>query len=89
MNKKELLNKIYDKNITTASRGLNGFDVKILKPTKENLKKFQEQFAIHQMCGCYSCIQAGKLFVEARHDLKEEVIGASTQEFEHGSTETI
>jgi predicted house-cleaning NTP pyrophosphatase (Maf/HAM1 superfamily) len=74
---------VYDRNIKIASIGLNGFDVQILKPTKENLKKFQDQFAAHPMCGCYACIQLGKTFIENNVELKENVIAVSTEELEN------
>lgn len=71
---------IFDNNVTIAGRGLLGFAVKKLAPTKKNLEKFQKQFNGHNLCGCYSCLELAKMFVVSSPDIREEVITESMKE---------
>lgn len=72
----------FDCNTIVAAKGLLGFAVKILAPTKENLEKFQKQFNGHPMCGCYSCIELGKQFALKTPDIKEEIVRESMLDLE-------
>jgi hypothetical protein len=74
---------VYEKNIDITAKGLLGFDTpSILAPTKENIEKFNKQFETHFLCGCYSCVELGRLFIKADHELHERVISVSTKELE-------
>lgn len=74
---------IYEKNLGIAANDMLGFKPQILKPTKENLEKFRRQMeGLHLGCGCYSCVELGKMFIKSDHDLNEVVIGVSTKELE-------
>jgi hypothetical protein len=79
--------KVFDSNLTTAAIGfifanMQGFKPKKLAPTKENLKKFQEQFTGHPLCGCFSCMELAKNFILENHSIKEEVISESMRELD-------
>ena len=84
MDKKQIAKVVYEKNLTVAGRDMLDIDApRILKPTPENLRKFREQQSgMHSGCGCFACIELGKMFVRADHDLNEIVIGVSTKELE-------
>ena len=73
---------VLDRNMRTAGRGLLGFNVKKLTPSKENKKKFQEQFDGHSLCGCYSCMQIAKTFINSNQTIKEEVITESMKDLD-------
>ena len=77
---KKIAASIYEKNLGIAANDMLGFKPQILAPTKENLEKFRKQFeGLHFGCGCYSCVELGKMFVKADHSLNEVVIGVSTK----------
>jgi len=92
LNKQEQMfvkNLVLDTNTTIAGRGLLGFEVKKLVPSKENKKKFEEQFTIgHNGCGCYSCMELAKIFIDKSPDIKEEIISESTKDLESFSMST-
>lgn len=77
---KQVIDEVYNDNVKIAGTGLLGFSVRKLAPSKENLKKFQEQFNGHPMCGCYSCIELAKTFVISTPSIKEEVITQSMKD---------
>lgn len=78
---------MFDQNTITAAKGLLGFAVKRLAPTKENFEKFQKQFNGHPMCGCYSCIELGKQFALKTPEIKEEIIGEATYDLDRLTVE--
>lgn len=69
--------EVFDINLNTACRGILGFAVKKLAPTKENLKKFNEQFSTGPLCSCVGCMELAKTFILDTHSAKEAVITAS------------
>jgi hypothetical protein len=74
---------VYEKNLDITAKGLLGFDApSVLAPTKENIEKFNRQFETHFLCGCVGCVELGKMFIKADHELNERVIGVSTQELD-------
>jgi hypothetical protein len=79
-NKIKVKEMVFDNNCKIAANGFLGFDVKKLKPSKENLKKFQEQFNGHSLCGCFSCMEIAKTFVVSNVDIKEDVIFESMKD---------
>ena len=85
---KKILNKVFEGNLQIAGEQLVGISKsKKLVPSKENLKKFQKQFEFnqHSLCGCYSCVELGKLFVKNDRNMVEEVIAVSTKDIEDGN----
>ena len=75
-------NVMFDRNINTAAHGILGFEVRKLKPTKENIEKFKKQFEVHTLCGCFSCVEIAKTFVLNSSQIKEEVIVESNHNVE-------
>jgi hypothetical protein len=74
---------IYDINKEIAGKGLLGFDVKKLLPSKENKKKFSEQFQpSHQLCACVGCMQLANIFIDKSPDIKEEIIVESMKDLQ-------
>lgn len=73
---------VFEGNTIIAATGLLGFAVKKLAPSKENLRKFQEQFTGHPICGCVGCIEIGKQFALKTLDIKEEIIGESMKDLD-------
>lgn len=73
---------VYDNNTNIASKGLLGFAVKKLAPTKENKKKFELQFDTHSLCGCYSCMELAKTFIDNSASIKEEIVSESMKDLE-------
>lgn len=85
--KRVVADRQFDYNLEIAASGLLGFAVKKLAPTKENLKRFQEQFTGHPLCGCVACLELGKSFAMSKPDVKEEIITVSMDEIESGKYE--
>lgn len=73
---------ILNKNTITACLGLQGFTVSKLTPSKENRKKFQQEFKTDYLCGCVGCMEMAKIFIDKSEDMREEVIYESTRELE-------
>lgn len=65
---------ILENNTNIAALGLLGFEVKKLAPSKENKKRFDDQFNNHQLCGCVGCIDLAKIFIDKMPDIKEAII---------------
>ena len=82
--KKAICEITFESNLKEASLGLLGFAVRKLAPTKENLKKFQEQFSGHPLCSCFGCVELGKNFAMSDRNIKEEIISVSTDEVQSG-----
>lgn len=80
LNKKEqtfVKNFVLDMNTTIASRGLLGFKVKKLAPSKENKQRFDQQFTGHPLCGCVGCMELAKIFIDKAPDMKEAIVTES------------
>lgn len=86
LNKKEknfVRNLVIDMNTYIAGRGLLGFNVKKLAPSKENKKKFDDEFSRQGgLCGCYSCMELAKIFINKAPDIKESVVAESMKDLE-------
>lgn len=79
--KNDRMKAVFDNNLEIAGKGLLGFAVKKLAPTKENLKKFREQFS-GPLCGCIGCMELSKNFILENHAMKEEVVTASMKDLD-------
>jgi hypothetical protein len=73
---------ILSENTAIASRGLLGFAVKKLAPSKENKRKFDADFSGHQLCGCVGCMELAKIFIDKSPDIREEIIEQSMRDLE-------
>jgi len=80
----KLIREYYiEENTQVAVSGLLGKVVKKLSPTKENKRKFDEQLTIgHNGCGCFSCVELARIFVDKAPDIKEAIIGEATKDIE-------
>jgi hypothetical protein len=74
---------IFDMNKEIAGKGLLGFDVKKLSPSKETKKKFDEQFTGHPLCGCVGCMQLANIFIDKSPDIREEIIVESVKDLKN------
>jgi hypothetical protein len=73
---------IFDTNKEIAGRGLLGFDVKKLSPSKKTKKEFDEQFTGHPLCGCVGCMQLANIFIDKSPDVWEEIIVESVKDLQ-------